>query len=56
MDVRRWPARADRSMGIRNLVLVLGDQLTPNLSALAGFDSALDIVLMVEVRTGPDFC
>jgi deoxyribodipyrimidine photolyase-related protein len=37
-------------MRVRNLVLVLGDQLTPGLSALAGFDPARDMVLMVEVR------
>jgi deoxyribodipyrimidine photolyase-related protein len=36
---------------VRNLVFVLGDQLSEGLSALAGFDKALDLVLMVEVRT-----
>ncbi len=34
---------------IRNLVLVLGDQLTPTLSSLKAADPALDIVLMCEV-------
>lgn len=37
-------------MSVRNLVLILGDQLSEDLSALAGFDPALDLVLMVEVR------
>lgn len=37
-------------MAVRNLVLVLGDQLTPTISALWGFDRARDMVLMVEVR------
>lgn len=37
-------------MATRNLVLVLGDQLTPTLSALSGFDPRHDVVLMVEVR------
>ena len=35
---------------VRNLVFVLGDQLSEGLSALAGFDKAQDLVLMVEVR------
>jgi deoxyribodipyrimidine photolyase-related protein len=34
----------------RHLVLVLGDQLDENSSALADFDSATDITLMAEVR------
>ncbi|MEO1549342.1 MAG: cryptochrome/photolyase family protein [Pseudomonadota bacterium] len=33
-----------------NLVLVLGDQLTPDLSALAAADPARDVVVMAEVR------
>lgn len=37
-------------MAVRNLVLVLGDQLTESLSSLAGFDRTRDMVLMVEVR------
>lgn len=37
-------------MPVRNLVLVLGDQLSQGLSALSGFDPAQDLVLMVEVR------
>lgn len=37
-------------MGTRNLVLVLGDQLTQTLSALSGLDPARDVVVMVEVR------
>ncbi len=37
-------------MATRNLVLVLGDQLSSGLSALGGFDPAQDLVLMVEVR------
>jgi deoxyribodipyrimidine photolyase-related protein len=35
---------------VRNLVMILGDQLSEDLSALAGFDPAVDLVLMVEVR------
>ena len=34
---------------IRNLILVLGDQLSPQLSSLAAGDPARDIVLMCEV-------
>ncbi len=34
----------------RNLILVLGDQLTPNLSSLATGDPALDRVLMAELH------
>ena len=36
---------------MRDLVLVLGDQLSENLSALSTFDPALDRILMVEVRS-----
>jgi deoxyribodipyrimidine photolyase-related protein len=35
---------------VRNLVLVLGDQLTDGLAALSNFDASRDVVLMVEVR------
>ncbi len=34
---------------IRNLILVLGDQLAPDLSSLTACDPALDMVLMCEV-------
>ena len=34
----------------RNIILVLGDQLTPALSSLAAGDRTLDIVLMTEVE------
>ena len=34
----------------RHLVLVLGDQLAPDQPALAGFDPALDVVLMIESK------
>ena len=34
---------------VRNLILVLGDQLTPTLSSLAGADAACDLVLMAEL-------
>lgn len=34
---------------IRNLVVVLGDQLSRNLTSLSGFDPARDLILMVEV-------
>ncbi len=37
-------------MPVRNLVLVMGDQLTEGAGALAGVDPARDLVLMVEVR------
>ena len=33
----------------KKLILVLGDQLTPNVSSLAASDPARDVVLMVEV-------
>ena len=36
-------------MAIRNLVLVLGDQLTPTLASLAACDPARDLILMCEV-------
>ncbi|WP_305984927.1 cryptochrome/photolyase family protein [Roseibium sp. MMSF_3544] len=36
--------------GCRNLVLILGDQLTPSLSSLRRADWQEDVVLMVEVR------
>ena len=35
---------------VRNLILVLGDQLTPSLSSLAAGDSARDRVLMAELH------
>ena len=35
---------------VRNLILVLGDQLTPNLSSLAAGDPARDRVLMAELH------
>ena len=35
---------------VRNLILVLGDQLTPTLSSLAGADPACDLVLMAELH------
>jgi deoxyribodipyrimidine photolyase-related protein len=34
---------------VRNLILVLGDQLTPSLSSLAAGDPARDLVLMAEL-------
>ena len=36
--------------GVRNLILVLGDQLSPNLSSLAASDAAQDLVLVAEVQ------
>ncbi|MEF2549838.1 cryptochrome/photolyase family protein [Aurantimonas sp. A2-1-M11] len=36
--------------GIRNLILVLGDQLTPNLTSLAAGDPSQDRVLMAELH------
>ncbi len=36
--------------GVRNLILVLGDQLTPMLSSLAAGNPALDRVLMAELH------
>ncbi len=38
------------SLATRNLILVLGDQLTPSLSSLAAGDPALDRVLMAELH------
>ena len=38
-----------RTQPVRNLVLVLGDQLTPTLSSLQMADKAQDLVLIVEV-------
>ncbi len=35
---------------VRNLILVLGDQLTPRLSSLVGADPARDLVLMAELH------
>ena len=35
---------------VRNLILVLGDQLTPTLSSLAAADPARDLVLMAELH------
>ena len=34
---------------VRNLILVLGDQLTPSLSSLAAADPSRDRVLMAEL-------
>ena len=42
-------SRAAPPRNVRNLVLVLGDQLSPQLSSLAACDPALDLVLMCEV-------
>lgn len=39
-----------RSSGVATLRLVLGDQLTPTLSALRDLDPARDVVLMVEAE------
>jgi deoxyribodipyrimidine photolyase-related protein len=39
-----------QAAGPRNLILVLGDQLSPNVSSLAAGDPAQDVVLMVEVQ------
>ncbi len=36
-------------MSLRNLVLVLGDQLDLQSPAFAGFDAAQDLVLMAEL-------
>ena len=36
--------------GVRNLILVLGDQLTPTLSSLAAGEPARDLVLMAELH------
>jgi deoxyribodipyrimidine photolyase-related protein len=42
-------ARAQSRNKIRNLVVVLGDQLSPDLSSLAACDRAHDLVVMCEV-------
>ena len=42
--------KTKRPAAVRNLVLVLGDQLDPESSALEGFDPKLDVVWMAEVR------
>jgi deoxyribodipyrimidine photolyase-related protein len=34
----------------RNLIIILGDQLTPDISSLSGFDPARDRVLMAELH------
>lgn len=39
-----------KNTGCRNLVLILGDQLTPSISSLRRADKALDRVLLVEVH------
>ena len=33
-----------------NLILILGDQLTPEISSLSGSDKKSDVVLMAEVK------
>jgi deoxyribodipyrimidine photolyase-related protein len=43
------PARRDRRMSVRTLVLVLGDQLDLEAAAFDGFDPARDAVWMAEV-------
>jgi deoxyribodipyrimidine photolyase-related protein len=43
------PSAKKPKQQIRNLILVLGDQLSPQLSSLAASDPARDIVLMCEV-------
>ena len=48
--LRAVPQDADESGGMNGaLRFVLGDQLSPGLSALRGLDAARDTVLMVEV-------
>ncbi len=37
-------------VGVRNLILVLGDQLTPKLSSIVAGDPALDRILMAELH------
>ena len=37
------------SVAVRNLILVLGDQLTPAITSLAAGDPARDLVLMAEL-------
>lgn len=39
----------ESAAGVRNLVVVLGDQLHADAAAFDGFDPALDAVLMMEV-------
>jgi deoxyribodipyrimidine photolyase-related protein len=34
----------------RNLILILGDQLSPDMSSLAGAEAARDVILMAEVQ------
>ncbi len=46
---RLVPARQIGVPRVRNLVVVLGDQLTTSSAAFAGFDPALDRVWMAEV-------
>ena len=41
--------RSHKPRAVHNLVLVLGDQLTPTLSSLAAADPTLDCVMMCEV-------
>jgi deoxyribodipyrimidine photolyase-related protein len=41
--------RARAPKKVRNLVVVLGDQLSPNLSSLVAFDRTSDLVVMCEV-------
>ncbi len=48
-DPERLPARTDH-MTCRNLVLLLGDQLSPNVSSLKAADPGRDRVLLVEVE------
>ena len=42
-------------MSCRNLILILGDQLTEDIAALASGDPARDRVLMAEVREETDY-
>ena len=46
--LRRLPSPGGQAMSVRHLVLVLGDQLSHDNPALAGFDPAADRILMVE--------
>ena len=41
-------------MSIRNLILILGDQLTPDISSLKNADKDRDVILMCEV--GDEAC
>lgn len=51
MEARRICARIiGRAMRLRNLILVLGDQLDGNSAAFDGFDPGRDAVAMQEVR------